>query len=238
MDADLSFQYQNLLHQEEDFWALKSRLQWANFGDRNTTFFHISTIGKWHHNKILCLKNQNGEWSNSPAEMKQIVQSHFVGLYTTGFESSARAIPWPEVHNTFPQDFCSTLMQEVSPAEIKNAIMSFKPFKSPGPNGLYPVFFQKFWDTLGPSVIHFIKNIFRSRKIPGDLNSTLVNLIPKVTKPESVTQFRPIGFCNTLFKTTTKILVLRLKPFLNDLVHPFQASFIPGRKASDNVIIV
>ena len=162
LDADLSFQYQNLLHQEEDFWALKSRLQWANFGDRNTTFFHISTIGKRHHNKILCLKNQNGEWSNSPVEMKQIVQSYFVGLYTTGFESSARAIPWPEVHNTFPQDICSTLMQEVSPAEIKNAIMSFKPFKSPGPDGLYPVFFQKFWDTLGPSVTHFIK-IFSDR---------------------------------------------------------------------------
>jgi hypothetical protein len=51
-------------------------------------------------------------------------------------------------------------------------------------------------------------------------------------------QFKPIGLCNTLFKTITKILVLRLKPFLNDLVHPLQASFVPGRKASDNVIMV
>ena len=35
----------------------------------------------------------------------------------------------------------------------------------------------------------------------------------------------------------TKILVLRLKPLLNNLIHPLQASFIPGRKASDNVIV-
>ena len=32
--------------------------------------------------------------------------------------------------------------------------------------------------------------------------------------------------------------MLRLKPFLNDLIHPYQASFISGRKASDNVIMV
>ena len=35
----------------------------------------------------------------------------------------------------------------------------------------------------------------------------------------------------------TKLLVQRLKPFLPDLIHPFQFSFIAGRKASDNVIL-
>ena len=35
----------------------------------------------------------------------------------------------------------------------------------------------------------------------------------------------------------TKLLVQRLKPFLSDLIHPFQSSFIVGRKASDNVIL-
>ena len=76
------------------------------------------------------------------------------------------------------------------------------------------------------------------KKIPPNLNSTLICLIPKVPNPETVNQFRPIGLCNTLYKTITKILVLKLKPFLSDLIHPLQASFIPGRKASDNVIMV
>jgi hypothetical protein len=171
-------------------------------------------------------------------EVKHIVRAYFVKLYTTEFETSPRVITCPAVHNALSPDTCVTLLQEVSQAEIKNAIMSFKPFKSPGPDGLHPIFFQKFWDTLGPSMTRFIKGIFQSRKIPSDLNSTLVCLIPKVAKPESMNQFRPIGLCNTLFKTITKILVFRLKPFLHDLVHPLQASFVPGRKASDNVIMV
>jgi hypothetical protein len=81
-------------------------------------------------------------------------------------------------------------------------------------------------------------DIFHLQTMPLDLNATLVCLIPKVAKPETVNQFRPIGLCNTLYKTVTKILVFCLKPLLNNLIHPIQASFISGRKASDNVIMV
>ncbi|KAK9991117.1 hypothetical protein SO802_026102 [Lithocarpus litseifolius] len=73
--------------------------------------------------------------------------------------------------------------------------------------------------------------------IPDELNTTLIYLVLKVHKLESIQQFRPIGLCNTLYKTITKILVLRIKPFLDDLIHLFQESFIPGRKASDNIIL-
>ena len=60
-----------------------------------------------------------------------------------------------------------------------------------------------------------------------DLNATLICLIPKMVKPKSVQQFRPIGLCNTFYKMVTKILVLHLKSFLNNLIHHLQASFIP-----------
>lgn len=32
-----------VLRQEEELWALKSRVNWMILSDRNTTFFHIST---------------------------------------------------------------------------------------------------------------------------------------------------------------------------------------------------
>lgn len=73
--------------------------------------------------------------------------------------------------------------------------------------------------------------------IPDKLNDTLICLIPKMDEPKTVHQFWPIGLCNTLYKMVTKILVQWLKPFLLDLIHPFQASFIPGRKASNIVIL-
>ena len=76
-----------------------------------------------------------------------------------------------------------------------------------------------------------------TRKIPEDWNLTLICLVPKVDKPETIHQFQSISFYNTLYKIVTNILVQRLKPPLDDLIHPLQASFVLSRKASDNIIL-
>jgi ribonuclease HI len=238
LEKSLTDQFQQILFLEEEFWALKSRLQWSNFGDRNTSFFHLSTICRRQQNKIWCLKDTNGEWSSSKLELSNIIRSHFLRLYTTGMTYSSRAPSFQMNCLNLSIEEKSTLDRPLCTTEIKNAIFSFKPQKAPGPDGLHPIFFQQFWSTVGDSTCKLIQEIFQKSTMPADLNETLICLIPKVKKPESVHQFRPIGLCNTIYKTVTKILVLRLKSFLNNLIHPLQASFIPGRKASDNVIVV
>lgn len=53
-----------------------------------------------------------------------------------------------------------------------------------------------------------------------------------------MTQFRPISLCNVLFKTITKMMVLRMKELMTRLIGPAQSSFIPGRLSSDNIVVV
>uniref|UniRef100_A0A2N9IUL5 RNase H type-1 domain-containing protein n=1 Tax=Fagus sylvatica TaxID=28930 RepID=A0A2N9IUL5_FAGSY len=55
--------------------------------------------------------------------------------------------------------------------------------------------------------------------------------------PESLSQFRPISLCNTVYKIVTKSIVARIRPLLSNLISPFQAAFVPGRRGIDNVII-
>ena len=59
---------------------------------------------------------------------------------------------------------------------------------------------------MGPSIISYVKDIFWSMKIPENLNLTLICLIPKTDKPETMHQLRSIELCNTLYKTITKPL--------------------------------
>ena len=40
-----------------------------------------------------------------------------------------------------------------------------------------------------------------------------------------------------MYKVVTKIIVARLRPFLDKLISPLQTAFVQGRKGIDNIII-
>ena len=69
------------------------------------------------------------------------------------------------------------------------------------------------------------------------LNKTLIALIPKIQGPETLGNYRPISPCNTVYKVVTKIIVARLRPFLDKIISPSQTAFVSGRKGIDNAII-
>ena len=83
------------------------------------------------------------------------------------------------------------LSANVTPIEIHNALLSFKPYKAPGPGGLHAGF------CLGNLVTEEVLRIFATQKMPSYLNQTLVVLIPKRIGPELLGHFRPISLCTT-----------------------------------------
>jgi hypothetical protein len=62
IEKSLREDYFIILKLEEELWALKSRVGWVVEGDRNTKFFHTSTIVRRRANKIVRLRNSVGEW--------------------------------------------------------------------------------------------------------------------------------------------------------------------------------
>ena len=71
-----------IMLQEEEFWALKSRLNAATFGDRNTSYFHITTVVRRQRNKIRCIMDGTGEWIYEVDKIKEHIQHEFSKLYT------------------------------------------------------------------------------------------------------------------------------------------------------------
>ena len=112
-----------------------------------------------------------------------------------------------------------------------------KGLKAPGPDGFQPIFYQKLWPIVGLTLIKFVVNCFNSLYFPDQLSNSFITLIPKTDNPECINQFHPITLCNVTYKVITKIIVNKLRPLLNKLVGPYQASFMPGRQTKDNIII-
>ncbi|GKV21615.1 hypothetical protein SLEP1_g31576 [Rubroshorea leprosula] len=238
LEKELSKEYANILKFEEDLWFMKSRTNWVVDGDRNSKFFHLSTIKHRNHNRIHCLRISTDEWVSDQREISNLIVHYFRDLFTSSLAHS--------YHDSFSligglssNTMASYVDDDIpSDKEIHDALFSLKPFKAPGPDGLHPMFFQRMWPVVAEILCSDIKNAFCLSSIPEGWNDCLISLIPKINNPETVQQFRPIGLCNTTYKIISKILVNRIKPILESLISPCQASFVPGRKGTDNILIL
>nr|POE52456.1 line-1 reverse transcriptase like [Quercus suber] len=128
----------------------------------------------------------------------------------------------------------SWIGREVSDEDVRNGLWGLKPFKALGLNGLHIGFYQHFWHDVWKSVCEEVKAIFKDGLVLEHANDTLVTLILKCQSPESLNNYRLISFCNLVYKTVSKILVERIRPYISKLVSPVQLAFVPGRKGMDN----
>ncbi|GKB52724.1 RNA-directed DNA polymerase, eukaryota, reverse transcriptase zinc-binding domain protein [Tanacetum coccineum] len=74
-------------------------------------------------------------------------------------------------------------------------------------------------------------------EIDGELNITLISLVPKTKTPMKVSDYRPIASCNVVYKCISKVIAIRIEGVLNTLVHSNQSNFIGDKKISDNILL-
>nr|KYP51188.1 Transposon TX1 uncharacterized [Cajanus cajan] len=209
---------------------------WVRFGDRNTKFFHTQTLVCRKRNKIHGLFLDDGTWSTDQEVLRFEARRYFLSLFSNENMSNSHTF-----HNKIipqlRQDEANLLMAPVTMEEVHSTILGMKSMKSPGPDGFQPFFYKKYWPIVGKDLYIMVQNAFRYGFADSNLLDTLIVLIPKVDHPSNLKEFRPISLCNVAYKVIMKVLVKRIRPFISNLIGPFQSSFIPGRGTTDNVIM-
>lgn len=71
-----------ILERENEMWKQRSKLQWAQEGDRNTRFFHNRASQRLSRNEIQGLKDNQGILQTSPESMGDIVVSYFQNIFS------------------------------------------------------------------------------------------------------------------------------------------------------------
>jgi hypothetical protein len=111
--------------------------------------------------------------------------------------------------------------------------------KAPGPDGYTGAFFKSCWEIIKVNLMRVI-HLFGNLHVENLhwLNSANMVILPKKEGAEEVADFRPISLIHGIARIISKMLAIRLAPFMNELVPNAQSAFIKKRSIHDNFLYV
>ena len=115
------------------------------------------------------------------------------------------------------QEKAVNMVQSVTDDEFRCAMFGIAN-QARGPDWYTSLFFKKTWDIVGGDVSKAVKDLFSNGKLLQEINHTIIALLPKVTTPSRVDDYRPISCCNVIYKCISKINTIRIKDGLDDIV--------------------
>eukprot|EP00253_Pinus_taeda_P032290 PITA_32290 len=113
-------------------------------GERNTSFFHKSTIHNRAFNHILSLKSADGDQVFSRDHIGSELNSYFTSLLSKPLQDRSQAIK--EILGSIPslvtEDQNALLLRKFTEQEIEETIFSMATNKAPEPDGFTIEFFK------------------------------------------------------------------------------------------------
>lgn len=232
-------QWQERCQQEEMLWRQKSRIQWLKEGEENTKFFHRSALDYRGVNKILSLKNDQGESIENHQDIATLITEHFNNIAqepeidrTEATGNLIKSIP-----ESISNEQNQALSREISLEEVEEAVKEMPNDKAPGPDGFTINFYEACWEIVKLEVWEVVEDSRCSSSILKSLNSTFLALIHKEEEATTPAKFHPIALCNVLYKIISKVIANRLKPILPGLISEEQSGYVEGRQILDNILL-
>ncbi|GJS45285.1 uncharacterized protein Tco_0595406 [Tanacetum coccineum] len=213
----------------------RAKVEWLRVGDSNMAYFHKAVKSQKSRSRIDRVIDMHGvcyEGSN--------VHEAFVTHFSTVLGQNGLTTYLNDQDlfgNKLNSNQAEHMVRDVSNDEIKAAIFSMGDDKSLGPDGYTSAFFKEAWDIVSFDVSNVARKFFISGKLLKEVNHTIIDLIPNVSTPTNVNDYRPISCFNVFFKCISKIISNHIKDSLTDLVSINQSAFVPGRRISNNILL-
>ena len=224
------------LDKEAAMWYQQSPLNWFQTGDQNARFFDARASSRYKKNIITGQMNSQGVWHEEEHKKGEIVVSYHKDLFCSNQPTEFTEI-LNVVQPRVSKDMNKLLNLTFQGNEVYIALKQMYPLKSPGPDGMPPLFFQHFWPTIGNTVTKTVLDFLNFGYAPPKFNDIHVVLIPENKDPKRISDYRPISLCNLIFKLASKVIANRLKKILSSIISETQSPFVHGRLITDNILV-
>lgn len=147
--------------EEEAFWRQRSRVQWLNGGDRNSSYFHAVTRGRRACNKFSIIEDGAGNAYYDESKIVDAFAQFYQQLFTSG-NTYSEAVVAEAISPLVTPEMNRKLIIVPDFSEVQEAVFSTNSDKAPGLDGFSAGFYQTFWDVIGEDVYRDIKVFFDS----------------------------------------------------------------------------
>lgn len=213
----------------------RSRSRWLKEGDTNSKFFHKCVKLRKSRNSIKALKEGDG-WVVSPFEVRRKVVNYFTDLFAE--ERWDRPKLDGVEFGRLSEAENETLVAPFSLVEMEAVVKDSDGGKSPGPDGFNFAFIKDFWYLLKDEVRIMFDQFHANEILLKSMLAFFVTLIPKVSSPLELKDFRPISLLGCLYKLLAKVLARRLACVMDSIISTSQSAFLKGRHLVDGVLVV
>ncbi|PRQ51592.1 putative transcription factor interactor and regulator CCHC(Zn) family [Rosa chinensis] len=155
LEQDLIKEYELICDQEAMYWQQKSRVKWLQEGDKNTKFFHLSTMIRRRRNKIEGLLDANGALCHNLEEMKDIAAGFFEDLFTYKMPADSRFVI-PYLFLALESHELQWMNRDISSIEVKAALFNIGGLKTPGADGFPAIFYQNHWNIFADEILDLV----------------------------------------------------------------------------------
>lgn len=155
LEKQLKTDLEMVLTQKASLWQQKAHCKWMCDGDRNTKFFHASTIIRRKSGLINMLKLRDDSRCNDPEVLQQIATEFYKDLFTKERPMDFGHIQQGLFYKMTKVEFDS-LKANITNEEIHKAVLEMDPLKVLGIDRIHALFYQKKWDVVGQSVCDFV----------------------------------------------------------------------------------
>lgn len=229
--------YSKLVNAELALIKQKAKSDWLQLSDTNSSFFHSRIKERRTSCKITSIFSDEGNLITDEIG----VQEELLKFYNEILGTSESVRPIDEnITSAGPiisPDQVATLCAPVTNKKIQEAIFSIPSSKSPGPDEFTSGFYKATWHIVGREVCFAVKDFFIHTELLKEINTIMLTLVPKVSCPRVVGDYKPIVCCNIIYKAISKIITSRLQSVMGNLVDIAQGTFIQDRVIVDNVLV-
>lgn len=231
--AELQLNIQAMEKNQDEKARIKAGIRWIEEGEKSSKYFLNMCKARQQAKLITTIESEAGEVFTTQSSICETIKNFYADLYARKNIERATEQFFDHCPNLAPTE-AREISKQITIEEL-TATLKTCGESAPGLDGIPYSYYKVFGELLLPMVLNSWNYGIATGTLAPSHRRSCISLLPKKDKDlNKIGNWRPISLSSCDLKIITKCIANRIKPFLNNILAPTQAAYVPGRDINFN----